>query len=82
MSEYDGTNPCNTCSCVDKGDCQGCVLNRVWSRHGECGNTRCFCNYECGCLLSLDDVCKASDCYISEDDDVEDDDHDPVQPHT
>lgn len=59
----DGANPCNCCEAKDKASgCDNCVLNII-IYHGECQNNKCMLNYECGCLLSLDDVCKASTCY-------------------
>lgn len=58
-----GINPCDCCE--SKDDCEGCALDHRWSK-GKCWNEKCFCNYECGCSLSLDDVCKASTCYKGE----------------
>jgi hypothetical protein len=59
----EGKNPCDVCEAKNKASgCDNCVLNIIIS-HGECQNDKCFCNYECGCLLSLDDTCKASTCY-------------------
>ncbi len=55
-----GKNPCDVCP--SSHNCEGCVLNRAWTKKGECANYECFCNYECGCLLSLDGVCRASTC--------------------
>ena len=57
-------NPCDVCPSI--GNCDGCVLDRSWKKRGECANDDCFCHYECGCLLSLDDNCKASTCYKGE----------------
>lgn len=66
MIKLKGKNPCDVCPNIE--NCEGCVLyGLVWSSVGECGNDDCFCHYECGCLLDLDDVCKASTCYIEED---------------
>lgn len=59
----DGKNPCDVCKRSGwASGCDGCVLDHS-STYGECGNDDCMCNYECGCLLGLDDVCKASTCY-------------------
>lgn len=59
----DSINPCDCCGAKNKASgCYGCVLDIIISS-GECQNDKCFCNYECGCLLSLDDTCKASTCY-------------------
>ena len=59
----DGKNPFDCCETKDKeSGCDNCVLYTIVT-HGECQNDKCFCNYECGCLLSLDDTCKASTCY-------------------
>lgn len=69
-----GDNPCNICKSQD--NCEGCVLDRLWCKRGECGNCQCFCHYECGCLLGLDSVCKASDCYIHGENDEDDEDDD------
>lgn len=55
-------NPCNICTSSD--NCEGCIFERrAWRNKGECYNDKCMCNYECGCLLSLDDECKASTCF-------------------
>lgn len=60
----DGKNPCDVCQSAR--NCEGCVLGRAWRKSGECANRECFCNYDCGCLLGLDDSCKASTCYREE----------------
>ena len=58
----EGKNPCDVCKWSDLASgCYECALEH--SSTGECGNDDCMCNYECGCLLGLDDVCKASTCY-------------------
>jgi len=55
-------NPCNIC---EANSCDYCVLG-VHSK-GQCFNYNCMVNHgDCGCLLGLDDVCKASTCYIDE----------------
>lgn len=59
----DGKNPCEACKAKDKASgCSNCVLNTGYSS-GECYNDKCMVNYECGCLMGLDDTCKASTCY-------------------
>lgn len=59
----DGINPCDCCEAKDKASgCENCVLYTVIT-HDECQNDKCMLNYECGCLLGLNDVCKASTCY-------------------
>lgn len=57
-------NPCDVCD--SSRNCEGCVLNRAWKGRHECANHDCFCHYDCGCLLSFDDICKASTCYRGE----------------
>ena len=58
-----GQNPCDICKAKDKASgCFGCALDYS-STYGECGNDDCMLNYECGCLMGFDDVCKASTCY-------------------
>lgn len=57
-----GKNPCDCCRVEEEGGhCGSCVLNTLSIEN--CSNTSCFCNYEMGCLLGLDEDCKASDCY-------------------
>lgn len=58
-----GVNPCDCCEAKERASgCDNCVLYTIVS-HGECYNDKCMVNYECGCLLGLDDICKASTCY-------------------
>lgn len=58
-------NPCNVCAAkTHASECMGCALDH--HSVGTCNNDRCFCHYECGCLISLDDVCKASTCYVDD----------------
>ena len=59
-----GENPCNICNSRD--NCDGCVLDHTWDNSCECQNYDCMVYYECGCLLLLDEVCKASTCYKDE----------------
>lgn len=75
-----GENPCNICSHVSC--CDGCIFYDKSFHTGECGNYLCFLNYDCGCLMGMDDKCKASTCFKEpgvwvmdavEDDDEEDD---------
>lgn len=63
-------NPCDVCKYRDIGNCDGCVLYIIYST-GECYNDDCFVNYECGCLLGLENVCKASTAYVEEETDEE-----------
>ena len=56
-----GDNPCNICK--SSGNCDGCILNDLSWHSGECYNYDCMLQYECGCLLSLNEVCKASTCF-------------------
>lgn len=59
----DKLNPCDCCPGTKRASgCDGCVLHTI-TTSGECQNDKCFANYECGCLLSLDNVCKASTAY-------------------
>lgn len=59
----DKLNPCDCCPATQKASgCDCCVLHTI-TTSGECNNDKCFVNYECGCLLSLDNVCKASTAY-------------------
>lgn len=61
----EGRNPCDVCKHYD--NCEDCYLDRVWVNKGTCYNSDCFVNNsDCGCLLSLDDVCKASTAYREE----------------
>lgn len=57
-------NPCDICEARDKSTngCTGCALDYS-ATYGMCDNEDCMCNYESGCLLGLDDVCKASTCF-------------------
>ena len=60
-----GDNPCNVCK--SQNDCDGCIFERlVWTTKGECDNDECMCHYECGCLLSLDNMCKSSSVFVGE----------------
>lgn len=56
-----GENPCNVCTYSN--DCDGCILNDLFWHSGECYNYACFLHYDCGCLLNLDEKCKASTCF-------------------
>lgn len=62
----EGKNPCDVCKRKDwSSGCSGCVLDYS-SMQYECANDECMLNYECGCLIGLDEVCKASNCYQDE----------------
>ena len=56
-----GENPCNICKRSD--NCDGCILNDLSWHSGECYNDDCMLQYDCGCLLNLDNVCKSSTCF-------------------
>lgn len=58
-------SPCDWC--FEIGSCKGCVLNRKWKTRGQCNKTECMCHDEFGCILSLDNICKASNQYESGD---------------
>lgn len=59
----EGSNPCDVCPAKNRASgCDNCALDHQ-SMQYECGNDECMLNYELGCLLGLDEVCKASDCY-------------------
>lgn len=61
-----GENPCNCCKANDKASgCGGCVLDMI-AVSGNCGNDKCFLNCECGCMIGLDENCKASTAYKDE----------------
>jgi hypothetical protein len=59
-----GVNPCDCCEAKERASgCDNCVLHTIVT-HGECYNDKCMVNHECECLLGLDDICKASTCYV------------------
>lgn len=61
-----GENPCNCCKAKGKASgCSGCVLDAI-AVSGNCGNDKCFLHYECGCLIGIDEKCKASTAYKDE----------------
>lgn len=65
--EMSSDNPCNTCKA---DNCDYCIL--AVSSKGQCYNYDCMVNHgDCGCLLGMDDKCKASTCYVNEQEDEE-----------
>ena len=67
----DGKNPCDVCQRKDNASgCFGCAID-FSSMQYECSNDQCMLNYELGCLLGLDEVCKASPEFL---DDIRDHD--------
>lgn len=58
-------NPCDICG-RKRTECEGCALDHFYSRQHVCWEGECFLNTECGCTLSLDDVCKASTAYVGD----------------
>ena len=56
-----GDNPCNICKHTD--DCDGCILDDLVFHSAECNNYDCMLNYDCGCLLNMDEKCKSSTCF-------------------
>ena len=56
-----GENPCNICE--KKDNCDGCILEDLAWHSGECANYDCMLHYDCGCIMSLDEKCKASTCF-------------------
>ena len=62
-------HPCNLCE--HNTDCLNCVFGV--DKTAECCNFNCMHNYETGCLLSFDKVCRASTCYEADEDDIEED---------
>lgn len=71
-----GDNPCNICEHSGKCLTSDCVFNTFLTHTGEfvCCNYDCMNNTECGCIFSFDEICRASTCYISDEDDIEDED--------
>lgn len=58
-------NPCNVCKAEN---CDYCIL--AINSRGQCHNYGCMVNHgDCGCLLGMDDRCKASTCYVNEQED-------------
>ena len=71
MNVQDGKHhPCNVCP-NHVETCEGCIFDPPF-RGSSCENTECFLNYDGGCLIHMDEKCKASTCYKEELEEEED----------